>query len=194
MENAWFYIQLGLAHVLDLGAYDHILFLAALAIPFQFSDWRKVILLATVFTITHCVALGISVYELIEIEGALIEFLIPVTIFLTALFNIYLAYKNRFNTFLGWHLGATAFFGLVHGFGFSSYFKMMMAGESNKFGPLVGFAAGIELSQLCIILGALLLGFICLSGLKLKRTSYVMGASLLVIIIVVPMLINTFPQ
>ncbi|MEQ9582414.1 MAG: HupE/UreJ family protein, partial [Arenibacter sp.] len=54
MGNFWFYIQMGLEHVLDLDAYDHILFLAALAVPFTFANWKKILVLATIFTIAHC--------------------------------------------------------------------------------------------------------------------------------------------
>lgn len=193
MENFRFYIELGLDHVLDLGAYDHILFLAALAIPFMFRDWKKVILLATMFTVTHCVALGLSVYEIVEVDVALIEFLIPVTIFLTALFNIFMALKDRFESAFRWHLLATGFFGFVHGFGFSNYFKMMMADQTHKLMPLLGFATGIELSQVTIILLALLLGFVCLQLLKLPRKYYVLVASFIVLVIVLPMLKDTYP-
>ncbi|MEH6513962.1 MAG: HupE/UreJ family protein, partial [Maribacter arcticus] len=88
MQEFWFYIQLGLHHVLDVNAFDHILFLSALALPFTFKSWKNVLLLATVFTITHCLALVLSVYEIMLIEASWIEFLIPVTILCTAIYNL----------------------------------------------------------------------------------------------------------
>ncbi|WP_338039197.1 HupE/UreJ family protein [Maribacter litopenaei] len=127
MENFWFYINMGLNHVLDLSAYDHILFLSALAIPFTFKNWKKVLLLATVFTITHCLSLMLSVFEIVVMDVSLIEFLIPVTIFLTAIFNIvYLKSLQGYKSIL-LHVVSTAFFGLIHGFGFSNYFKMLIS-------------------------------------------------------------------
>jgi len=91
MQDFLFYIQLGLNHVLDFSAYDHILFLVALAIPFSIGKWKNVVILATIFTISHCLSLAFSVYDIFRVDVALIEFLIPVTILLTALFNLVLA-------------------------------------------------------------------------------------------------------
>ena len=51
MSEFWIYFQIGLKHVLDIHAYDHVLFLIALAIPFSFSDWKRIVLLVTLFTI-----------------------------------------------------------------------------------------------------------------------------------------------
>ena len=110
MEDFWFYLKMGLDHVLDLGAYDHILFLSALAIPFTFKSWKKVLVLATVFTITHCLSLMLSVYEIVVMDVSLIEFLIPVTIFLTAIFNILYQKMLEGSKSIGLHVIATAFF------------------------------------------------------------------------------------
>lgn len=193
MENFWFYIEMGLNHVLDLSAYDHILFLSALAIPFTFKSWRKVLVLATVFTITHCLSLMLSVFEIVVMNVSLIEFLIPITIFLTAIFNIVYLRSDRGNRSIFLHVLATAFFGLIHGFGFSNYFKMLITGEDEKWTPLLGFATGIEISQVIIVMVALLLAYIFLTVLKVKQPIFVLGASIIVLLITIPMLYNTFP-
>ncbi|MCR9265563.1 MAG: HupE/UreJ family protein [Flavobacteriaceae bacterium] len=194
MQEFWFYIKLGLKHVLDFGAYDHILFLSALAIPFTFRHWKRVVILATIFTIAHCVSLALSVYEVATIDVGLIEFLIPVTILLTALFNFAYVFKEALDVGLFLHVLATAFFGLIHGFGFSNYFKMLMAEEEDKITPLLGFATGIELSQVTIILAILTLAFVVLDVLKVKRPIFIAVASILVIAITIPLLIATFPM
>lgn len=144
MQDFWFYIKLGFNHVLDLGAYDHILFLAALAVPFAFKSWKQVVVLATIFTITHCVSLALSVYGVATVDVGLIEFLIPITIAAAAIFNgFYIVNeKNRVEIGFYFHCLVTAFFGLIHGFGFSNYFKMLMAEEEEKVGPLLGFCHG----------------------------------------------------
>ncbi|MBD1259886.1 HupE/UreJ family protein [Maribacter polysiphoniae] len=193
MSNFWFYIELGLNHVLDFSAYDHILFLTALSLPFTFKSWKKVLVLATVFTIAHCTSLGLSVYEVVVMDSGLIEFLIPVTILSTAIFNlVYLKSKAKEKSIL-LHILATGFFGLIHGFGFSNYFKMLMAGEEEKLSPLLGFAAGIELSQVLIVMAVLALAYIIQSFFKVKQVFFVTGASILVILITIPMLVATFP-
>ncbi len=193
MQEFWFYITLGLDHVLDFSAYDHILFLSALAIPFTFKQWKKVLILATVFTITHCLSLMLSVYEIVVMDVSLIEFLIPVTIAITAIFNI--VYQNMLQNekTIALHSVATAFFGLIHGFGFSNYFKMLVAGEEEKIMPLVGFATGIEGSQVIIVLSVLILTYIMLSVFKIKQAIFIWAASGIVLLITIPMLYQTFP-
>lgn len=104
MGEFWFYIKLGLNHVLDFGAYDHILFLSALAVPFTFKHWKRVLILATIFTIAHCTSLALSVYEVATVDVGLIEFLIPVTILLTALFNFTFVFKENLQVGLFLHI------------------------------------------------------------------------------------------
>lgn len=193
MQEFWFYIKLGLDHVLDFSAYDHILFLAALALPFTFKHWKKVVILATVFTVAHCLSLSLSVYETVTMDVTWIEFLIPVTIFLTALFNLFYVKMGATVGKAGVHMLATAFFGLIHGFGFSNYFKMLMAEEENKAMPLVGFATGIELSQVLIILFILAFAFVMQSLIKMKQAVFVVLFSIIVMIMTIPMMVSTFP-
>ncbi len=194
MQDFWFYIQLGLTHVLDLGAYDHILFLAALAVPFTFKQWKQVVILATIFTIAHCASLAFSVYGIFTVDVGLIEFLIPVTIALTALFNFLRGFKREHVTGIYFQALATAFFGLIHGFGFSNYFNMLMAEEENKLGPLLGFATGIELSQVTIILLALVIAFVTQRLFKVKQSIFIRVTSILIFLVTIPMLIETFPN
>jgi len=194
MQDFWFYIQLGLEHVLDLGAYDHILFLAALAIPFTFKNWKQVVVLATIFTISHCASLAFSVYGIFSVDVGLIEFLIPVTIALTALFNFLRIFKKEQSTGIYFQALATAFFGLIHGFGFSNYFNMLMAEEEHKISPLLGFATGIELSQVTIILLVLALAYVVQEIFKAKQSIFIGVISILIFFITIPMLIATFPN
>lgn len=194
MQDFWFYIKLGLEHVLDLGAYDHILFLAALAAPFTFKSWKQVVILATIFTIAHCSSLAFSVYDVFSVDVGLIEFLIPVTIALTAVFNFVRGFKKKQATGIYFQALATAFFGLIHGFGFSNYFNMMMAEEEDKLSPLLGFATGIELSQVSIILLMLLVAYMVQDLGKVKQSIFTSVTSILILLITIPMLIDTFPK
>ncbi|MEZ2413853.1 HupE/UreJ family protein [Muriicola sp. E247] len=189
----WFYIKLGLGHVLDLSAYDHILFLMALIIPFTFRMWKQILTLVTVFTLAHCLSLALSVYKVVEVEAAWIEFLIPVTIVVTALFNLRDSLKKRNKLSFQLQVIATGFFGLIHGFGFSNYFNMLMAGEEEKLSPLLGFATGIEISQLIVILMVLIVAAILEIGLKLPRKYFVIGTTAIVILITIPMILDTWP-
>jgi hypothetical protein len=193
LEDFLFYVNLGLGHVLDFNAYDHILFLTALAIPFTFRLWKQLLTLVTIFTVAHCLSLAFSVYELVEVNVVWIEFLIPITILATAIFNLKEVVKKDTGLNFKLQSAATAFFGLIHGFGFSNYFKMLMAGEDNKLNPLLGFATGIELSQIVIIIGVLFLAFIFVEKLTLPKKYFVLGTSAIVILITLPMIYNTWP-
>ena len=95
MEDFNLYLKLGLYHVLDWQAYDHILFLIALAVIYNYNNWKKVIWLVTLFTIGHTLALGLAAYKIINIDVVIIEFLIPVTIFITAFVNILTIKKGK---------------------------------------------------------------------------------------------------
>lgn len=193
MQDFWFYIKLGLDHVLDINAYDHILFLTALALPFTFKSWKKVVVLATVFTTTHCASLALSSYDLLIMDAGLIEFLIPVTIVMTAIFNLLYVKSVAEGNHIWLHVLATAFFGLIHGFGFSNYFKMLMAEEDDTLSPLLGFALGIEVSQVIIVLSVLVVSLLVSWLTKAKHTVYVAIVSVLIILLTIPMLIETFP-
>lgn len=193
MEQILFYFELGLTHVLDPQAYDHVLFLAALALPFQLKEFTKVVWLATAFTLAHCASLALSVYKVIEIDSSIIEFLIPVTIAITAVFNILIEQSKAISFPFRSHLLATLVFGLIHGFGFSNYFKMLMDSEPNKLMPLLGFTGGIEIAQLLVLTVVLLFTGLLFKTIPNWSKKVILAMSVLVILICIPMLIETFP-
>ncbi|MDT7828705.1 HupE/UreJ family protein [Pricia sp. S334] len=193
MNDLPFYVKLGLEHVLDLSAYDHILFLTALSLPFTFKSWKKVVVLATVFTITHCISLALSSYNLIVMDVGLIEFSIPVTILMTAVLNLLYVKSGKKSSNIWLHALATAFFGLIHGFGFSNYFKMLVAEVEDKAPPLLGFAAGIEISQIIIVLSVLFISQLITSFIKIRHNAFISVFSILIILLTLPMMMETFP-
>ncbi len=193
MQDFWFYIQLGLQHVIDFSAYDHILFLAALAIPFTFKSWKKALVLVTVFTAAHCLSLALSTFGVVTFNVSLIEFLIPTTIFLTALFNLINVNLEIQHKSLEISLIATTFFGFIHGFGFSNYFKILLVEEEDKIALLLGFAIGIELSQLIIIISILFLALFIQSACMIKQSLYIGTISLVILVISIIMMVNTYP-
>jgi hypothetical protein len=193
MYDFWFYCKLGINHVLDWGAYDHVLFLTALTVPFTFRNWKKVLVLATLFTIAHCFSLLLSAYDFVRVNVELVEFLIPLTILSTALYNILLALNIRREGKAYLLEFTTTFFGLIHGFGFSNYFNMLMSGEQEKLGPLVGFASGIEISQILVIFSVLLMGYIFQNSLKVKKLTFVVVVSSAIVLLTIPMLMKSWP-
>lgn len=193
MDQFWFYFKLGLTHVLDLNAYDHILFLVVLTIPYTFKDWKRVFWLVTIFTLGHTVSLILSTYGVVRVSSAFIEFLIPVTILIAAVFNVFTAGKSAKKESYGLIFFVTLFFGLIHGLGFSNYFKTVIADEANKLLPLAEFALGIEAAQVVVVLLVLILGFIFQSVFRFNKRDWVLVISSVVVGIVIPMLVNTYP-
>lgn len=171
---------MGLNHVLDFSAYDHILFLIVLAVVFSFNQWKKVLWLVTLFTIGHSVTLALSAFGVLKVNMDLIEFLIPLTIFITGVVNVFTAKKSstgKENT----NLIFAVFFGLIHGLGFSNYFRMMIGKEEDKLFPLIEFALGIEAAQIIIVLGILIIGTFLQNFFKVTRRDWVLVTSSIVI-------------
>ena len=189
MDDFILYIKMGLNHVLDFSAYDHILFLIALAVVFSFHQLKKVLWLITLFTLGHTLTLALAAYGVLKIDVTIVEFLIPVTIFITAVVNIFNLRSNarkKDNINLIFAL----FFGLIHGLGFSNYFRMMIGREEDKLLPLIEFALGIEISQVIIVLGILIIGSVIQSTLRVTKRDWVLVTSSIVIGFVIPMMIE----
>jgi hypothetical protein len=189
MNDFILYFKMGLHHVLDFSAYDHILFLIVLAVIFSFNQFKKVLWLVTLFTIGHSITLALSAYEVLTINMDLIEFLIPVTIFITGAVNVFSA-KNLSVGKQNTNLIFALFFGLIHGLGFSNYFKMMVGRGDNKIFPLLEFALGIEAAQIVIILGILIIGTILQHFVKVTRRDWILVCSSIVIGFSIQMLTN----
>ena len=189
MNDFILYFKMGLYHVLDLSAYDHILFLIVLAVVFSFNQFKKVIWLVTLFTIGHSITLALSAYGILKIRMDLIEFLIPVTIFTTGVVNILTAKKSssgKQNT----NLIFAVFFGLIHGLGFSSYFRMMVGKEDNKLQLLLEFALGIEAAQIIIVLGILIIGTLLQNFFNVTKRDWILVCSSIVVGFSIQMMIN----
>lgn len=193
MDQFWFYTQLGLGHVLDIHAYDHILFFAALVIPYFFKDWKRVLGLVTLFTIGHTLTLLLAVYEVVAIDAGYVEFLIPVTIFITALYNVFTASKQKSNQKVSLVYFSSLFFGLIHGLGFSNYFRQIVAGQEAKLVKSLAFALGVELSQVLVGFIVLFAAVMFQNIFRIKHRDWILVLSAIVAGITIPMLADTFP-
>lgn len=189
MEDFKLFLKLGLDHVLDFSAYDHILFLIALAVVYQLSNWKKVLWLITLFTIGHTLTLALSAYKVLNIRIDIVEFLIQLTIFITAFINLFTA-NNSNSPKVNINLFFAFFFGLIHGLGFSNYFRMIIEDTDSKLLPLIEFALGIEVAQVIIVLGILLIGLFAQRVLKVSKRDWVLILSSIVIGFVIPMMIE----
>lgn len=192
MEEFWIYFNIGLKHVLDINGYDHVLFLIALCIPYTFNDWKRVLLLVTLFTIGHTISLILSVYGVISVQVNLVEFLIPITILVTALFYLFNAGKTKRKESMGFVSSVTLFFGIIHGLGFSNYFKSILPGKaSDKLLPLLEFALGIEVAQVIVVVFLLIISYLVQTVFRFSRKDWTLVAASFVCGVVVPMIIES---
>ncbi len=190
LENFWFNVEYGINHVLDIKAYDHVLFLIVLTIPYLFKDWKRVLLLVSVFTLGHTLSLTLAAYGAVSVSGGLVEFLIPITILIVALFNVFTAGKGAQKEKVGILFISTLFFGLIHGLGFAREFKMFVGSSDSKLVPLLEFALGIEIAQIIIVFIVLFLGFLFQTVFRFSKRDWIMVVSSIVVGLVIPMLLN----
>lgn len=170
MQDFSLYFQLGWQHILDWQGYDHILFVIALCGTYTITDWKKVLILVTAFTVGHSITLALSIFKVISVNTPLIEFLIPVTILITAVSNI--LSKRQKPKGQRFKYTMALFFGLIHGLGFSNYLKSLLGKSSSITAELFAFNVGLEFGQVIIVAGILVLSFILIWIVKIKRWDY----------------------
>ena len=191
LENIWFNIEYGINHVLDINAYDHVLFLIALTVLYLFKDWKRLLLLVLMFTLGHTLSLVLASYDMVRVNVSLVEFLIPITILIMAVFNVFTAGKGPQKNKVGILFISTLFFGLIHGLGFAREFKMLLGDSDSKLALLVEFALGIEFAQIIIVFMVLFLGYLIQTLFRFSKRDWVIVVSAIVIGLVIPMILNS---
>ena len=180
MDTFIFYTELGFWHVIDLAGLDHFFFITTLAVPFAFSQSRKLLWWVTLFTLGHTFSLMGNVYAEIIFSPYWIELLIPVTIALSAislLFNKGTSIADKTSWFFPI---LTIIFGIIHGLGFGRYFSIIIP-DGVVGNSLFSFALGVELAQVLIVLGVLVVNIIVINIMKRSRSKweFLVGAMVL---------------
>lgn len=181
------FYQLGLEHILDKNGYDHIIFVIALCALYQAEDWKRVLVLVTSFTLGHSITLALSTFSIISIDSDLVEFLIPVTIFITAFANLFTKPDGHKVSIRNYAFAG--FFGLIHGLGFSNYLKSLLGRDESIVTQLFAFNIGLEVGQIIIVAVLLAAGFLVvgIAGVsqrdwKMTISAAVAGIALVLII------------
>jgi hypothetical protein len=172
MSEFALYFDLGKDHILDANGYDHILFVIALCTLFSIREWKQVLILVTAFTVGHSITLALSTLEIITFDAALIEFLIPVTIFITAVSNIAKKGDGHTGRNLQINYAYAVFFGLIHGMGFSNYLKSILGRDERIITQLLAFNLGLELGQIIIVAFFLVLSFLLVDLFGVNRRDW----------------------
>ncbi|HTD93517.1 MAG TPA: HupE/UreJ family protein [Chitinophagaceae bacterium] len=192
MGEFGFYFRLGWEHIISRDALDHQLFIAAIAAIYLLKDWRQVLILVTAFTIGHSLTLALSVYDIIRVSSKWVEFLIPLTIVITAFLNFFqhnfTPRSIRINYFLA------LFFGLIHGMGFANTIRFMLAQDQQLGWGLFGFNLGLEAGQIIVVLLLLLLAYIVVNVFKVNRREWVIFLSAAVFSLALKMVLERIPS
>jgi HupE/UreJ protein len=191
MTDFGLYFQIGWQHIIDKNALDHQLFILSLAAIYLLKDWRQVLVLVTAFTIGHSLTLALSVMNIIRLNSSIVEFLIACTIIITAITNLFqkdfTPKSIRINYFLA------LFFGLIHGMGFANALRSMLSEGESIFWPLFGFNLGLEVGQILVVMIVLLLSFLFVQVLNIKRRDWVIFVSAAAFGLAVKMAIERLP-
>jgi hypothetical protein len=185
------YLKLGWQHIISVGAWDHILFIIALSVIYMPRDWKQVLVLVTAFTIGHALTLVLSVLDVIRFPDKWVEFLIPCTILITALFNLFQRHFTKKGLRANYLLALG--FGLIHGMGFANAIRFMLAKEQSLGWSLLGFNLGLEIGQIFVVLLVLSLTWLATQRLAIRRTWWVYGVSGLVFAIALQMAFERHP-
>ena len=192
MSDFGLYFMLGRQHIADWQGIDHILFIIALCLRYQFTDWKKILVLITAFTIGHSITLALSMQKIIHFSTKWIEFLIPLTIVITAISNVFVKkfiFKHKFPFIYFLAL----VFGLIHGLGFSNYLKSLLGLDNNFIVQLLAFNLGLEVGQLLIVAGFLLISLILVGLLKIGKREYILWMSGCIFALAMEMCLQRWP-
>lgn len=191
MQDFWFYFKIGWEHIISMDALDHQLFIAALAAIYLLKDWKQVLILVTAFTIGHSLTLALSVLEILTVPDQWVEFLIPLTIVLTAASNLFqrsfTTRSIRINYFLA------LFFGLIHGMGFANTIRFMLAKDQSLLNGLLGFNLGLEVGQIVVVSVLMGLSYLVVDRLKVVRREWVIFVSAVVFGLALNIMLERWP-
>ena len=191
MEDFNFYLGLGWEHIMSWDALDHLLFIAVLTAIYLFKDWKQLLILVTAFTIGHSLTLALSVLDIIRVNSDWVEFLIPCTIFLTAIYNLFHTKFTVRSVRINYLLAL--FFGLIHGLGFANIIRFSLAEGQSLFIGLLGFNIGLELGQIVVVFILLLVSHLVINIFITSRRDWVIFLSAAVFSLAFKMALERIP-
>ena len=192
MQDFIFYFKIGWHHIINWGALDHLMFIAALSAIYLLKDWKQVLILVTAFTIGHSLTLALSVFDIIRFSSKWVEFLIPCTIVITAATNLFQKNFTKKSVRINYFLALS--FGLIHGMGFANALRIMLAKDQSFGWDLFGFNLGLEAGQIFVVVVLLAFATLVLSLTKLRRREWVVLLSVVVFCFALQMALERIPK
>jgi hypothetical protein len=191
MSDFAFYFKMGWEHIISKDALDHQLFILALACVYIITDIKRVLILVTAFTVGHSLTLALSVLDIIRFSSKWVELLIPCTIFITALNNIFQINSANKSARINYYLALC--FGLIHGMGFANAIRIMLARDQTIGWGLFGFNVGLEAGQIYVVAIILMTGMLFLNFFKVKRRDWIFFLSAGVFALSLKMALDRIP-
>lgn len=189
MTVFWDYFQIGMYYILDRLAYNYVLFLTALIVPYTFKDWRRILFLFSFFTLGYVLTLLFSTYQIVVVKSTTVYFLIPITILIVALFNLFTLGKPYRKGGVDVLFFSAFFFGTIYGLSFSNYFKTIFkAGGNSKLIALFEFGLGIGTAQIILFFAILMLSYTIQDFFKFSKRDWILIVSSLIIGLILPMI------
>ena len=148
------FAELGFFHILDVSAWDHLLFVAALIAPFARRDFKLWLAALTAFTLGHTMAMAGQGAAKVPLNERLVEGAVLATLVLTAGRVVWFkgAPKMSRRGWLGPELAVAAAFGIIHGLAFAKDLGPLLPSDTGALWSAWGwFAGGIELGQLSVV-------------------------------------------
>jgi len=187
MFNLFF--KLGIEHILNINAWDHLLFIITLVGVYSLKEYKKILILITAFTLGHTLSLTLATFDLITLNQNLVEILIAFTILTSSIWNLFLKLDDELVKTHKLKYLTSVLFGLIHGLGFFSTIKDILLVEKKKILiNLLAFNLGVEFGQIIVILifSLISLFFIKIIKLKLKtlRLSIILPSIILALYLI----------
>ena len=147
LQIAKAYLMLGVEHILF--GVDHLLFV--LALLFLVTDWKRLIVTVTAFTVAHSITLAAATLGFVYVPQAPVEATIALSVVFVASEILHVAEgKPSFTARAPWCVALV--FGLLHGFGFAGALREIGLPQTDIPLALVFFNVGVEAGQILFIL------------------------------------------
>lgn len=190
MSDFWIYFQIGFRYILDISNYTYLLFLLVLGLPYLFKDWKKILILITLFTVSYLFTLFLSFIEIITVKTAYLQLISSGIILFTALYVIVTSGKVAKNNTFGIVEFVVIVFGFISGFLFSGFYETLVSKSSDKIVPMFKIAVGIESAQIVVISVSFVLALLFQNFLKFSRRDWIISMSFLAIGMILPSIIQ----
>jgi hypothetical protein len=131
------------------------------------------------------------VLDLIRFSPEWVEFLIPLTIVITAIVNLF---NMSAQLSIRLHYALALGFGLVHGMGYANAIRFSLMEEQSLGWSLLAFNLGLEIGQLFVVLLILLAGGLVSRFTKISVRLWIVVISLIILLLSLNMVVDRIPK